>query len=105
MSVTSLNPAAIATFGGVRASDHERPTGARPENGRVRPLAATPTQENVMTARLFAAAAATLVLATIADTALADGAHHEALVLAASNTTTNALMVFDSSGTLLRQIP
>ena len=46
-----------------------------------------------------------LLAAGATNQALAEGAGHDPLVLAASNTTTNALMVFDSAGTLVRQIP
>src|SRR5471030_1946424 len=55
--------------------------------------------------QVLTAAAAAALLAGGVSQASAEGASHGALVLAASNTSTNALMVFNSSGTLLRQIP
>jgi hypothetical protein len=56
--------------------------------------------------RILSAGTAVFLLAgATANQALAEGASHERLVIAASNTATNALMVFNSTGTLIRQIP
>jgi hypothetical protein len=59
-----------------------------------------------MIKRILSAGTAVFLLAGgAANPALAEGPHHEALVIAASNTTTNALMVFNSAGVLIKQIP
>ncbi len=63
--------------------------------------------------QVLTAAAATALLAGGVSQAFAEGANNEAdraashgaLVLTASNTSTNALMVFSATGALLRQIP
>ncbi len=54
---------------------------------------------------LSAGTAAFLLTVGAANQALAEGANHEVLVIAASNATTNELMVFNSSGALVKQIP
>ena len=58
-----------------------------------------------MIKRILSAGTAVFLLAAGANPARAEGANHEVLVVAASNTTTNALMVFNSTGALIRQIP
>jgi hypothetical protein len=56
--------------------------------------------------RILSAGTAVFLLAgAAANPASAQAANHEVLVLSASNTTTNALLVFDSAGALVKQIP
>ena len=55
--------------------------------------------------RILTAAAAAVLLACGAGTASAEGAAHRALVLTASNATTNELVVLDTSGHVLRRLP
>jgi len=56
--------------------------------------------------RTLSTAATVFLLASgLAGQALAEGSVREPLIVAASNTTTNALLVFNSTGTLIRQIP
>jgi hypothetical protein len=54
---------------------------------------------------LSTGAAAALLASGVAGQAFAEGSNRQPLVVAASNTTTNSLMVFDSTGTLVKQIP
>jgi len=59
-----------------------------------------------MIKRILSAGTAVFLLAgAAANPAYAQAANHEVLVLSASNTTTNALMVFDSAGVLVKQVP
>ncbi|MBV8034128.1 hypothetical protein [Roseateles sp.] len=59
-----------------------------------------------MIKRLLSTGTTTILLACGATgAAFAEGSRHEPLVVAASNTATNALMVFSSTGALIRQIP
>src|SRR5690349_17980631 len=58
-----------------------------------------------MIQRFLTTAAAAALLATGATSASAEGAGHRALVLTASNATTNELLVLDTSGNVLRHIP
>ena len=58
-----------------------------------------------MIQRFLTTAAAAALLAAGATSASAEGAGHRALVLTASNATTNELLVLDTSGNVLRHIP
>jgi len=55
--------------------------------------------------RILTAVAAAAVLAGAATSASADPASHRALVLTASNATTNELLVLDTAGNVLRRLP
>jgi len=55
--------------------------------------------------RILTATAAAVLLACTAGTASAEGAGHHALVLTASNATTNELVVLDTAGHVLRRLP
>jgi hypothetical protein len=58
-----------------------------------------------MIERILTAAAAAVLLICAATTASAEGASHGALVLTASNATTNELIVLSASGAILKRIP
>jgi 6-phosphogluconolactonase (cycloisomerase 2 family) len=58
-----------------------------------------------MIERILTAAAAAAVLMAGATNAFAEGQPHDALVLTASNATTNELLVLSAAGTVLRRIP
>ena len=55
--------------------------------------------------RILTAVAAAAALAGVATAASAEGAAHRALVLTASNATTNELVVLDTAGHVLRRLP
>ena len=55
--------------------------------------------------RILTAAAAAVLLAGAATSASADGISHGALVLTATNATTNELLVLDTAGHVLRRLP
>jgi 6-phosphogluconolactonase (cycloisomerase 2 family) len=58
-----------------------------------------------MIRHILTAAASAVLLASAATTASAQGAPHRALVLTATNATTNELLVLDTSGEVLRRLP
>jgi hypothetical protein len=58
-----------------------------------------------MIERILTAAAASVLLLGAATTASAEGGFHEALVLTASNATTNELIVLNTSGAVVKRIP
>ena len=58
-----------------------------------------------MIERILTAAATAVLLLGAATTASAEGGFHEALVLTASNASTNELIVLNTSGTVLKRIP
>jgi hypothetical protein len=55
--------------------------------------------------RILTAAATAVLLAGAAGAASAEGAAHRALVLTATNATTNELVVLDTAGNVLRRVP
>ena len=58
-----------------------------------------------MIERILTTAAAAVLLLGAATTASAEGGFHEALVLTASNATTNELIVLNTSGAVIKRIP